>query len=102
MDGSDKPDRRKGFSAHVAGQIERRCQPQRAIAAPAIYTVRDKAGEETTGRFAVIKALCPDVKVSTLKLRLDNGERTLEELRRPPSKKPCRRTSNRIFARKKP
>jgi hypothetical protein len=77
----------KGFSAAGARKIDRRVQKVRLIDPPLQFTVKDEKGKEHKGTFKVIAALCPKVKTTTLKRRLDSGERDLLRLRRPPERK---------------
>jgi len=78
-----------GLSAAGARKITRRVEKIRMIAPPAKYTVTDsKTGvkhEEVA--FKTVSALCPKIKSSTLKRRLENGERDLAVLRRRPETK---------------
>jgi hypothetical protein len=74
------------LSAARAGKIQRRTKPVRQIAEAATYTVHDPAtGATHEGTLKTVIALCPKVKTSTLKRRLDAGERDLKQLRRPPA-----------------
>lgn len=74
------------LSAARAGKIQRRVKPVRQIATAATYTVHDPAtGTTHEGPLKTILGLCPKVKTSTLKRRLDAGERDLAQLRRPPA-----------------
>lgn len=76
----------KGLSAAAARRVVRRFKTPPQIAAPATYEVTD--GTTThTGKFNTVAALCPNVKTSTLKRRLESGERDLTKLRRPPEPK---------------
>lgn len=77
----------KGLSAAGARRIEHRAQKVRLIDPPLQFTVKDAKGKEHKGTFKVIAALCPKVKKTTLKRRLDSGERNLDRLRRPPEAK---------------
>lgn len=73
------------LSAARSGKIVRRAKKERAIALPAIYTILGAAGEVVAaGTFRVVSALCPKVNASTLKRRLDTGERKLDELKKKP------------------
>jgi hypothetical protein len=80
-------DGEKGFSAARAGKINQRCKKVRQIAEPEQYTVVDAAGTKHKGTFKIVAALCPGVIASTLKRRLDSGERKVEMLKRPPESK---------------
>lgn len=78
-------DRKKEMSASDAKKIKRRMPPVRKIAKPATYTVVEPiTGQKYVGRLAVVQALCPKVKPTTLKARLESGERDLMKLRRKP------------------
>lgn len=78
-------EKKKAMSANDAKKIKRRVAPVRSIAEPAIYSVVEPiTGQRYTGRLAVMQALCPKVKPSTLKQRLESGERDLMKLRRKP------------------
>ena len=73
------------LSAARSSKIVRRAKKERSIALPAIYTILGTAGEiVAAGTFRVVQALCPKVNASTLKRRLDTGERKLDELKKKP------------------
>lgn len=75
----------KGLTAASAGRVQRRVKPVRLIAEAATYKIQDqKTGEIHEGTLKMVLALCPGIKQSTLKRRLDSGERTLGQLRRKP------------------
>lgn len=84
---ASKDSNEKGFSAARAGKVNRRTQPQRKIAEPAVYDVYDgKTGERFDKcKLNRIRELCPGLNVSTLQRRLHRGERNLVELRKPPA-----------------
>lgn len=75
-----------GFSAAKAKHITRRVKKEPLIAPAAKYTVID-GNTMHTGTFKVVAMLCPGIAVSTLKRRLDNGERDCAKLRRAPEPK---------------
>ena len=74
--------RGEGLSAARAGKIERRVKPQRLIAAPSTYTIIDGKTQHENCTLKKVLEMCAGVKQSTLKRRLDSGERNLETLRR--------------------
>lgn len=80
------------LSAARSGKIVRRAKKERSIALPAIYTILGAAGEIiAAGTFRVVSALCPKVNASTLKRRLDSGQRKLEDLKKKPRASQSRR-----------
>jgi hypothetical protein len=91
MDG----DQEKGLSAAGARKIIRRCKKVRLIEPPTQYVVTDKRGNKHTGTFKTVATLCPKVKTSTLRRRLENGERSLDQLRREPQVRPRPRSRSR-------
>jgi hypothetical protein len=91
----------KGLSAAAAGHVVRRTAKVRLIEPASIYTITNVPidCEETggkiigtaTGTFKIVARLCPKIKTSTLKRRLDGGERDLLQLQRAPESKQAMR-----------
>lgn len=77
----------KPLSAASARKIVKRAPKVRLISKPMEFTVKDAKGKEYKGTFKIIAALCPGIKTTTLKRRLDSGHRSLESLRKAPEAK---------------
>jgi hypothetical protein len=76
----------RGLSAAGARRITKRAKRESSIAKPAHYVVT-LDGEEHHGTFKTVAQLCPTVIASTLKRRLEIGERDIRKLRRAPEPK---------------
>lgn len=72
-----------GLSAAKARTVSRRFKKPRLIEPAAKYTVYE-GNTQHVGTFKTIAALCPTVAPTTLKKRLEKGERDLTILRRKP------------------
>lgn len=81
----------RGLSAAQAGKTSKRTAKPRLIAPASRYVIKDGdkviASGVTTGE---VKKLCPDIKDTTLKRRLENGVRDIKDLKRPASVKPMK------------
>lgn len=71
-----------GLSAYEARRIVRRVKPQRKNAAPQDYKITKGGKPFVEGKFAVVQKVCQMIKPSTLKRRLDDGDRSWERLSR--------------------
>jgi hypothetical protein len=75
-----------GLSAAKARSINKRVKREPLIAPPAKYNIRDGLTTLEGLAFKAVAALCPKISGSTLKRRLDKGERDLAALRKRPDK----------------
>lgn len=82
-----------GMSAAQAKR-QQRIKREPLIAKPARYTIVDGNTTHTEVPLKKVIELCPGVTLSTLKRRLDAGERDVKQLRRAPIPTTNRRRHN--------